>query len=93
MLGIRGAPDGLNGQNCVGTCGVGGVCGYSDDGGRDREVFLDDDVNNLTRLLFFLSVFPSVIPASITATNGPPDPSSTKVMVSSGSCSINPGRS
>ena len=88
MLGIRGAPDGLKGQKCVGTCGVGGVCGYSNDGGLDRDDFLDDEENNLTRLFFFLSVFPGVVPSSIAATNGPPNPLFTKVMVSSGSRSV-----
>lgn len=81
MLGIRGAPEGPKGQKCVGTCGVGGVCGYSGDGGLDRDTFLDAGENNLTRLFFFLSVFPGATPSSIAVANGSPNPASTNVMV------------
>lgn len=81
MLGIRGAPEGLKGQKCVGTWGKGGVWGYSGDGGLDRDDFLDAGENNLPRLFFFLSVFPRATPSSIAADGGSPNPSSTNVMV------------
>lgn len=81
MLGIRGAPEGLKGQKCVGIWGKGGVCGYSGDGGLDRDDFLDAGENNLARLFFFLSVFPDATPSSFVVDNGSPNPPSTNVMV------------
>ena len=93
ILGIRGAPAGPMGQNCIGTCGIGGVRGYSGDGGLDRDDFLDTGENNLARLFFFLSVFPSATPSSTAAANGSPNFPSINVMVLPGSRSINLGRS
>lgn len=92
MLGIRGAPEGPKGQKCVGICGVGGVCGYSDDGGLERDDFLVPGGNNLKRLFFFLSDFPCASPSSTAAADGPPSSPSVNVIVQPDSGSINSGQ-